>query len=800
MKRIAILAFLLCAAPASATTPSSTPFPEPLNVLAYGVKGDAHWGDTSCSWSAGSAGTVQVDCPSYTFTAADVGKTVVLDLAGPSNAPLVTTFSGAGSDSHHETVADAVSFASTYSLPTVVDVDSTNYGSGYLPGDTGHCCGGAPAYTVKVAQVVSATVHSGGSGGTTGTVNLMGSSAALAGQPFILVGSIGGGGALASVSGGITRTGYYNAYTAPVGGEPVTVVIKDARGNWIPDNSNPLSGATINLSFGVAPGGLAMTRSTTAVNNFSCPSASTTTADTGSGTGLKIDCSSIAATASWYTDNYNAFQTAETAQLNFISAGKAKCLLIPAGNYGTAIWNFSLVGRGYVCGESTYQFPWITNVFVTPNSGGDMVAVTDCGHNNTLQSQGGTPEFSDPTNNLTAGCGVKGVTFIGMRESTAIQNAVMIAGSCVWCSFDVLAYHMRGRCIGTEGDSSSRAGLAESSVNYRCERDGDVDINTGGGHVEHVPSIDITALGTGALNNVKIGCSGESRVFQSFGMAIHLADDSTPGGNGAHNITVCPGTHAEASGMGGTGAGGDLLRFGDDSPTTTDYPKLGGGLVTGQLGAGVANNKIYGSFTNPQFGFAAYRTYDGSNLQFLGEIGSTNEALGKGIDHEQGCSNCDDEPTIDSPFDYPYTVQGGGRMNTFTFFGTEANVPSNIEAAQQPTGANSILYPAWTTVPGFPTFSFVNGLIAHSGVSSTNATRLSGAISAVSTVVSSGDSVVLEPEANGVCQFVINSTGTNMTVFADPVAGDSINGAASITQVAGASRWYCGYKTNNWRT
>ncbi|HEX3429560.1 MAG TPA: hypothetical protein VHT03_01630 [Rhizomicrobium sp.] len=793
---LAALSMALFASPAAASEISY--MPSWLNVLAYGEKADGHFGDASVTWSAGTAGTAQVCWPGGTFTTADIGKGVTLDLADVGNAPLNTHFTAVAS-THCMTVADTITYPSTYILPTWVDVDGANYGYGYLPGDTGHCsysgCGGAPSYTVKVVQLIDPTaphgptINSGGLGGTSGSRYLMGTSAALANRPFVINATISVGGAVTAL-GSIVQVGYYDSAS----GSPLSVVpaIQNAQGQWVQDTSNPLTGATINPVFGVAPGGLAMTRSSTAINNFSCPNGSATTAMSGSGSGLMIDCDEVLSAAWWGTDNWQFEENAFTAMLNYNSAGDPKCLYHPAGKYyHSKVWNFTLNGRSYLCGDSNARFPGLTNIFGAPNSAGDMVDVAGCNKRG-LQHFGGGLLYDDPTSGTTAGCGIVGILFSGVRESTQHQNAVMSGGECNWCTLDVYCFNMRGRCIGTNADASGNAGWGESQVDYRAENMGDVDQNDGGGHVMHYPSVDLTALGGGSNNNLRVGCNNQARVYRSFGRSVYIADEAA--GN-AHNIWICLGAHSEGSSMFGTGAGGNLLQLGDNAGATTDWPKLGGGVVSGVDG-NISHVSVWGDYTNPQYGTAAILSYNGNDIKGFVSIGGTNEALGRGIDNEN-CTGCSISVTHISANDYGYTLGGGGSGNSLNAYGSEASVAQNIEAAQQPQGANPAQYPGWTTMPGFPTWTVQNTIKAHPGGGQSNATLLSGAIDSVSLVTSTDDSVKLMAAWFGGCQFVINNGSNPMMVWGYSVS-DQINNASSIEQAANTAYWYCSYKPNKW--
>jgi len=609
----------------------------------------------------------------------------------------------------------------------------------------------------------------------------------------------------------ISFPGYYDTAPASITAEPMV-------GDDMINVKLDLTGGSSPGGFGVAAGGLALHRSSTAyATPFGCSGATNTTG--GSGSGLKVDCTTIVQTASWGTDNTSTFISALQAMQTYNDglmgtpanyAYAPKCLYIPAGNYLTGPWKTQVVGRNDYCGDSTWDLG-LSNVFVIPNIQGDMIQIVDAGGRIPDQQQGGTITYSDTStpsaNYLKAGCAVNGITFVGLRESTAIQNAVMVYGPAQWCHFGYYAFYMRGRALGVGVNAHGNASIAESVLDdYRFEHDGDIDsTDMTTGKTVHVPTIDITALGTGTINNVR---SKTGRIYQSFGASVRIADCGTSS-TGSHNVTIYGGTHLEASAMAGSGAGGDILQLGDSTCGTEEWTDASNNPVTGTNNS-MGDAELDVQLTNPEYGHAALRiqgsaNYLAHNISGALEIGGAADALGKGV-VEESCQNCQMHFENNAPQDYQLTAvsspTGGllGANNTYNANSSEGSLTTNLEASQQPTGSTPQQYPLWTSRPNFPTWSTASGLTAFPGGGGTNATLLTAGINSVSKVVTAGDSVILEPSRLGGCQIVINSGANAMQVWGNTSNSmpDFINGAASVPQIPNTTVSYCVSASNAW--
>jgi hypothetical protein len=98
--------------------------------------------------------------------------------------------------------------------------------------------------------------------------------------------------------------------------------------------------------------------------------------------------------------------------------------------------------------------------------------------------------------------------------------------------------------------------------------------------------------------------------------------------------------------------------------------------------------------------------------------------------------------------------------------------------------------------------SYINGLTALAGGGQTGATLLSKTFNRITTVASSGDSVVLPAAAPGLTITVKNAAATNSTnVY--PAVGDAINALsanAAFALAAGKSAQFTSYVAGTWDT
>lgn len=107
--------------------------------------------------------------------------------------------------------------------------------------------------------------------------------------------------------------------------------------------------------------------------------------------------------------------------------------------------------------------------------------------------------------------------------------------------------------------------------------------------------------------------------------------------------------------------------------------------------------------------------------------------------------------------------------------GTSSDVAFNSLTTTQKTTASS-----FTSTTGINILSNANALTAHAGGGQGSATALTKQINRVTTVASSGDSVVLPASSAGLFVIVINAAAANpMDCF--PASGDAINALAANT-------------------
>src|SRR4029077_7848525 len=125
-----------------------------INVMApaYGAKGD------TLSYSDGTitAGTNAFSSALATFTAADVGKQIVVDYAGAAGAPLVTTITGFTS-AHNVTLGANASTSVPYFFAAASQIVAA--GTGCAPNDTVNYSGGTSTITA-VATITHCLVAS----------------------------------------------------------------------------------------------------------------------------------------------------------------------------------------------------------------------------------------------------------------------------------------------------------------------------------------------------------------------------------------------------------------------------------------------------------------------------------------------------------------------------------------------------------------------------------------------------------------------------------------------------------------
>lgn len=315
-----------------------------VTPFTFGAKGD-YVASTGASVAALS--TAFSNSGGVTFTAADVGKAILIDGAGTNGATLTTTIaaiSGASATLTGAAVAAAGGGTNYCSGASVATAQSG--GGSYVPGDTLTPTGGTSAIgallAVATTKVVAASVASGGSGGTTGTANVAGTTGVYS-QKFVANVTISGG-AITAVNS-ITFAGSYSTNPTSIAAEPVT--------------GAGLTGATLNLTMGVN------SASVTNPGNYSVnPTNPVSTTTSGSGTGATLTLS-LTATGAW------AYATDDTAAI----ASATSPLYLPKGkNYytSTALVSFNIAteGRGQIVSGRKTQAPNFISQTAAPSSFG----------------------------------------------------------------------------------------------------------------------------------------------------------------------------------------------------------------------------------------------------------------------------------------------------------------------------------------------------------------------------------------------------------------------------------------------
>ncbi len=300
------------------TTLSNAALPQALGNLGLQVAAKCNVVETMNDGSIAAASN-QFTSSAITFTAADIGKSIVIAGAGAGRACRWRRRSSAGSYPGHTATLggkrDNVRFR-TSALEDVQPAARQSGAGSYAPGDTITLAGGtsttAAIATVDLTTVVSATVGSGGSGGTNGTQTVTGTTGTVLGTttPFTASVTVSGNAITAVLS--ITYGGIYSANPTTITAEPVT--------------GAGLTGAQLNVGMGVA-----QAHPTTAGVYSVKGTTLTQSATSGSGTGATFTSTFNA--ADWY------YGSDDGATINAALGGTAYngSFLLPAGGCGTTV-------------------------------------------------------------------------------------------------------------------------------------------------------------------------------------------------------------------------------------------------------------------------------------------------------------------------------------------------------------------------------------------------------------------------------------------------------------------------------
>jgi hypothetical protein len=380
------------------------------------------------------AGSTAFSSASMTFTAADVGKTIILDGAGAAGAPLVTTIAAVTGANSVTLAAPAVT-ALPYRFATGCAPSVAQSGAGsYAPGDTVTISGGtgtAAVCTIRTTKIVTAAINAAGAGGTNSAACVVrGSSGTAQGKDGTDAGRfqltvVVSGGAITSITE-IVSNGFYTTNPASLVSAPVV--------------GCGVTGATMTITMGPGP----MTVSTPGAYTVAptSPAASTTS---GSGTGLTVTLATVPTRFKYGTNNRDAFASAITA-LN--AAPSSGALIIPAGVYlidGVAL---PVSTRGIrIAGAGSFN-SWIE---VSPTYAGEHVFAST----NTWGGNPPSPNTAWPfaahtglANVQTTGYSVTGLAIVGFRNSAAPQSAITFYDHADTALIeDVFCWFMSGSCF-----------------------------------------------------------------------------------------------------------------------------------------------------------------------------------------------------------------------------------------------------------------------------------------------------------------------------------------------------------------
>jgi hypothetical protein len=474
-----------------------------LNVMSstYGAKGD------TLSYSDGTitSGTNAFSSASATFTAADVGKQIVVDYAGAAGAPLVTTitgFTGAHNVTLGANASTSVPYIFAFSTPPTT---SQSGGGSYAPNDTVTFTGGTATTntvtTVKYTQTVAAVQNANGSGGATNTGATSGSCQVQgttgAGPQKFTVNVTLTSGAISAI-GTFVNQGSYTTNPTSLAAEPVTPV----------NGCTGLSGATLALTMGV----LVAQPSTAGVYSVIPSSPVAQGSTSGSGTGATFSPQWVTAGAfSYGTDDTSALTAAVNAA-NVANATSLTCLFFPAGTYMVTsplpTWTTPgcLVGAG----------KWKTFIFAHPSLNGDLLSWSEAWAKSSFSVNGSISALTTQA----SGPQLREMTILADRTSTNTQNAIVLYDRNDYVDFrDLYISNFTGYCLASGlTKNTALAFVRESDFN---------NINMFGcGNSTH-PAMLFDSAGTGdASNEVRMN---SVEIFAYYGHGAVFRSSSSSG-------------------------------------------------------------------------------------------------------------------------------------------------------------------------------------------------------------------------------------------------------------------------------
>jgi hypothetical protein len=465
-----VVAILTAAITVASAEYGGPPTPQSVGFEFVNVRPAAAGDTLSFSDAVMTSSSAALASASATFTAADVGKRVLVQGAGAAGVPLSTTIA-AYVDAHDVTLTDAASTTPQPGALSAVPATTQSGAGSYAPGDTLTCSGGtgtACVLGIFATQLTSAARNADGSGGTAGACVLTGTTGT--GDALFSINATITAGAISAL-GSIKNSGSYIVNPTNLSAEPVT--------------GCGLVGATLTIKMGVNRVSV-QTAGAYSVK----PSNPVSTTTSGSGTGATLTVTFATAGVFTYgTDDTAAITAAiNTANASF-AAGFAKNVYFPAGNYfiTAALPQFS--GPNGAIGDG----PHISNLVIDSSVTGDIFSWTDAGFLSSLPSNGPTMVT---VSSQQSGPQVSDISIIGTLGASNTQNAFMFYDRTDKLAMhDVTVDYLHGTClsVGTTQNQTS-AWLREGYID-------NVEFRNCG--TSSLPSALITSAGTGdATNNV----------------------------------------------------------------------------------------------------------------------------------------------------------------------------------------------------------------------------------------------------------------------------------------------------------
>lgn len=532
---------------ATTQTSSATRFGQQINVKSdFGAAGNA------LSYNDGTitTGTNAFSSAKASFSAADVGKTIVVDYAGAAGAPLVTTIA-TDIDAHNITLTANASTTVPYLFVNYLLPSVAQSGAGsYAPNDTITLGGNSPVTpavaTVTHTKVVAAAIAAGGSGGVTNTGGASGSctvtgTTGAGGVPFTLQVTLTSG-AMTAV-GSIVFSGQYTTNPTSLTNEPVG----GGRNPGTVGACSGLSGGQVSLTMGVL-NAIATTggQYTTITGGYTQASTS------GLGTGATFGGQTITAGQFVYgTDDTSAISSAITAAIAQNSI-QPMCVYFPQSAYliSSSLPTFyspSLSANGCVRGDGVHR----TTIYATPALSGPVFSWS----RNYDFTQGSINGPSLIFTGLGAGPRALSMMVVGDRTGSNTQQAFAMYDENEDAFFDDIdCQFMRGSCIQTgQLLHSTNAYLSESVF-------GTIHMNACG--ISTQPCFDMFSQGNGQGDNEII--VNTLNIYAPYGNGYQIHGTGV-----APSFISCVSCRVEGTETNPAQVTGDLVVVGDLTSATT---------------------------------------------------------------------------------------------------------------------------------------------------------------------------------------------------------------------------------------